>query len=185
MFREEFTGPNVLVHTIHTCCNSVVNLAINDMTGLVILTKKFTLLKILLQDRIWYPSWSNNLKKSLVNLPNHCTSQWVFWYSGKCFRGRNPIIFPSQVSAAALQTSHSTANEVSWSHLLQFRVLEERLRDSLGRRCWQMRGSATRCQWCAAVGALRNMEESGRVGRASSHHLDKGWPRQGHGAASA
>ena len=115
------------------------------MTGLVILTKKFTLLKILLQDRIWYPSWSNNLKKSLVNLPNHCTSQWVFWYSGKCFRGRNPIIFPSQVSAAALQTSHSTANEVSWSHLLQFRVLEERLRDSLGRRCWQMRGSATRC----------------------------------------
>ena len=52
MFREEFTGPNVLLHTIHTCCNSVVNLAINDMTGLVILTKKFTLLKILLQDRI-------------------------------------------------------------------------------------------------------------------------------------
>ena len=133
------------MYSIHTCCNSVVNLAINDMTGLAILTKKFTLLKILLQDRIWYPSWSNNLKKSLVNLPNHCTSQWVFWYSGKCFRGRNPIIFPSQVSAAALQTSHSTANEVSWSHLLQFRVLEERLRDSLGRRCWQMRGSATRC----------------------------------------
>ena len=63
---------------------------------------------------------------------------------------------PRLLVSAALQTPHSSGNEVSRSLELQFRLPEERLRE----RCWQMRGSAT-LGVLPTVGALRNIGRKG------------------------
>ena len=128
------------------------------------------MLKILLQDRTLYPSltiWRNRWwAYPIIALHNEC-----FDIQESVFQGWNPVIFPSSlVWSAALQTPQSRADEVRWSPTSCSSASTTRGCETReGRRCWQMRGSATedrRCQW--AVGALRNMEESGRVGWATT-----------------
>ena len=125
------------------------------------------MLKILLQDRTLYLSltiWRNRRwAYPIIALHNEC-----FDIQESVFQGWNPVIFPSPVWSAALQTPQCRADEVWWSPTCCSSASWTRgCETRVGRRCWQMRGSATEAVPVQSVGRGRTPEH-GRVARATT-----------------